>query len=607
MTDLRLILFGEPQLRYKDEALSIDRRKAFALLAYLALSKHRQQRDVVATLLWPDLDQEHALASLRTTLFSLTNRLPVEWLDKERMTLSLNQEAISIDVVEFQALLNQVRSHRHDTKNICEICVVFLKEAVDLYQADFMSGFTVAQSGEYEDWQALQRELLQRDYAFALRRLAEFYGDTEAYETALHYARLWLNLDTLHEPAHRMLMRLYAASGQRTEAMRQYMQCVELLDTELATPPEEETQQLYAAIQAESPSASFASFSASAFKPSVLPALPSLVVGREQALTDLKSRLGIDGNLRSTTVIQGWPGVGKSTIVAALAHDEAIAHTFPDGILWASLGESPNLLSELSVWAAALGLNQAGNEQKPEAIKAQLVTALRDRRMLLIVDDVWQIEHAALFKVGGQMCATVMTSRLNDVAQALAPTAYDVYRLSVLSEGPALELLSRLTPETVAEHPEESRELVRDLEGLPLAIQVAGRLLHSEARLGWGVGNLLEELRSGAALLEAQIPGDLVSASQETSATITALLKRSTDALSEELQLQFALLGIFVPKPATFDLGAMAAAWETTDPRPVARILVNRGLLEPISGGRFQMHALLVLHARTLLEEMMRE
>ena len=65
------------------------------------------------------------------------------------------------------------------------------------------------------------------------------------------------------------------------------------------------------------------------------------------------------------------------------------------------------------------------------------------------------------------------------------------------------------------------------------------------------------------------------------------------------------LLGVFVPKPATFDLGAMATAWEVSDPKPFARILVNRGLLEPISGGRFQMHALLVYHARSLLEEIM--
>ena len=48
---------------------------------------------------------------------------------------------------------------------------------------------------------------------------------------------------------------------------------------------------------------------------------------------------------------------------------------------------------------------------------------------------------------------------------------------------------------------------------------------------------------------------------------------------------------------------AMAAVWNVQDPKPAARLLVNRGLLEPVSGGRFQIHALLVMHARTFLEQ----
>ena len=88
-----------------------------------------------------------------------------------------------------------------------------------------------------------------------------------------------------------------------------------------------------------------------------------------------------------------------------------------------------------------------------------------------------------------------------------------------------------------------------------------------------------------------------------TSTTVATLLKRSTDLLDQDTRRCFAYLGLFVPKPATFDLEAMAVAWDVNDARPVARVLVNRGLLEPISGGRFQMHALLVMHARSLLEE----
>jgi hypothetical protein len=286
-----------------------------------------------------------------------------------------------------------------------------------------------------------------------------------------------------------------------------------------------------------------------------------------------------------------------------LAHDPDVADQFPDGVLWTSLGETPSLLVEITAWADALMISQADRSGRIETISAQLTSALRDRRMLLIVDDVWQIEHAQPFCIGGQLCAMVMTTRLNDVAVGLAATAGDVYRLPVLSEAAALELLGELTPETVAKHPDEARELVRNLEGLPLAIQVAGRLLHSEAHLGWGVRELLNELRMGAGLLQAQVPGDMLGGRNTSpSPTVAALLKRSTDLLDLEIRRRFAYLGLFASKPATFELEAMAVLWDVADPRPAARVLVNRGLLEPIAGGRFQMHALLVMHARALLE-----
>jgi DNA-binding SARP family transcriptional activator len=602
MSGLRLRLFGNPQLEHEGQILNVRRQKTFGLLAYLALSPYRQKRETLAALLWPDLDHDRAFATLRTTLSSVTILAPGNWLSKRRLTLSLNPEAIWVDVIQFRSLLEQVRGHHHDSAVLCETCVEWLTEAVELYRADFMTGFSVSDGNDYDHWQTIQREALRREFSSALRQLADYYQAVSDFETALVYANQWLVLDNLHEPAHRLLMRLYAANGQRSAAIRQYQQCVDLLDKELASPPEEETNQLYAAIQSDAMT-TLPKTSASP-RVGVLPPLPSLLIGRDQILRDLRQRLGIGGDIRSTTLIQGWPGVGKSTIVAALAHDAEISRSFPDGILWTSLGEMPQLLSELNVWARALGLKISDNPNDMEAISAQLANMLQDRRMLLLIDDVWQIEHARAFQIGGKDCATIITTRLNEVAQSLAPTAYDIYRLTVLEEDDALELLRRLTPETVEEYAAESRELVRSLEGLPLAIQVAGRLLHAEARLGWGVNNLLQELHAGVSLLEAQVPGDLVKLGLERSPTIAALLRRSTDTLEPDMQERFAMLGVFVPKPATFDLGAMAAAWQVSDPKPFTRILVNRGLIEPITGGRFQMHSLLVLYAQSLLEKL---
>ncbi len=602
MAAINLYLFGLPRIVYQGRAIEVVRRKALALVAYLALTHLPQSRDVLATLLWPDLDQERARAALRSTLPALTSLFPENWLTIDRQTITLKHEVIWIDTGEFLALLAQSRSHQHPPDTLCPQCLSLLEHAIALYHDDFLTGFTISDSVEYDDWQMFQRGWLRREYAGALRKAAGYHGGEGHYHEAIAYARRWLSLDPLHEPAHRVMMQLYAANGQRTEALRQYSDCVAILDTELATPPEEETTALYKAIKANTvPALPKAAAVAPAY--GVLPPLPSLVVGREQVLQDLKERTGIGGTLRPATVVQGWPGVGKSTIVAALAHDPDIAQAFPDGVLWTSLGESPDLLAELMMWAESLHLTNPGQVSQLEMISAQLSAVLRDRRMLLIIDDLWQVEHTTPFKVGGHACALIMTSRLNDVAQALAPTSSDLYRLPVLTDEPALELLGILSPKTVADYPDEARALVRDLEGLPLAIQVAGRLLQNEARLGWGVGELLAELREGAGLLTAQAPSDMLGAGRDTTPTIAALLKRSTDALDLEMRERFAYLGLFAPKPATFDLQAMAVAWDLNDPRPTVRVLVNRGLLEPVSGGRFQLHALLALHARSLLEE----
>ncbi len=61
---------------------------------------------------------------------------------------------------------------------------------------------------------------------------------------------------------------------------------------------------------------------------------------------------------------------------------------------------------------------------------------------------------------------------------------------------------------------------------------------------------------------------------------------------------------VFAPKPATFDLAAMKAVWQVEQPQPIVRTLVDRGLLEFVQEiGRYQMHALLVAHAKSLLTE----
>lgn len=339
---------------------------------------------------------------------------------------------------------------------------------------------------------------------------------------------------------------------------------------------------------------------------SVAPPRPALIIGRNEEIDDLKSRLGVGpgGGKRELTIVRGWPGVGKTTIVNTLAYDPEMNAAYSDGVLWATLGEKPSVFSELASWARHFGLADVAQTGSLKQVINRLRADLQSKKKLLIVDDVWRTDDAAPFKqLVGPSCALLITTRFRDVAREIATEPEDVFVLNVLKEVEAVELLTRVAPDVVQRYSEGSAGLVRDLEGLPLAIRVAGRLLHAEAQLDGRVLELMEELRESRRLLDEVAPDDRFDPETGTTPTINLLLKRSTDRLGRETRERFAMLGVFAPKPATFDQAAMGSMWEVGDPLPTIRKLVDRGLLEPIpTAGRYQLHALLVMHARSLLE-----
>jgi hypothetical protein len=341
------------------------------------------------------------------------------------------------------------------------------------------------------------------------------------------------------------------------------------------------------------------------------PPLPGLMfVGREDSLADIKKLLNGSESVQqagSLTVVRGLPGVGKTTLVGVLARDPETARAFPDGVLWTALDQNPELMSKIAQWGRSLGTDDLLRIPGLEEATERLARLLRDKRMLLIVDDIWNVAHALPFvrAAANSRCALLATTRLTSVAAALAEldTARkgdeNPYLLPVLTDENALILLRYLAPAVVEAHFEECLELVRDLECLPLALHVAGRLLKEEARMGFDVIDMITGIRTEAKLLDEPAPLD--RAEGATIPTVDALFRRSTDRLDSVTRDCFAYLGVFAPKPATFDLEAMKAVWMVDDPKPIVRKLVGYGLLEPVGAGRFQMHALLVQHAGSLL------
>jgi DNA-binding SARP family transcriptional activator len=224
----------------------MDTRKALALLAYLLLTGEPQSRDSLAALLWPESDQSAARAALRRTLSTLRNALDDQLLDFGRETIALHTGAdLWCDALAFRAALATCREHGHQDEQVCPACLEPLQKAVELYRGDFMAGFSLRDSLAFDDWQFFEGDHLRRELSSVLERMMICLAAQEDYPNAIEFAHRWLAQDRLNETAQRALIRLLSSNGQREAAMRQYRECVRILDEELGVPPLEETVQLY--------------------------------------------------------------------------------------------------------------------------------------------------------------------------------------------------------------------------------------------------------------------------------------------------------------------------------------------------------------------------
>jgi DNA-binding SARP family transcriptional activator/pimeloyl-ACP methyl ester carboxylesterase len=251
MSSFRLHLFGVPRLERDGALIPITRRKGFALLAYVTLAAQPQSREALATLFWPDFDQSRAHSNLRRELSRLKSDLGADLLEADRQLVApVAGSALWIDVAEFRRHFELVARHAgHFPAVACAECRAALEAAAALHTARFMAGFNLPDAPGFDEWQFFEAETLSRAYADGLERLLRWHQEAGELEPAIDCARRWLALDTLHEPAHRELMGLYARAGQQAAALRQYEECARLLGEELGIAPQAETTALYEAIR----------------------------------------------------------------------------------------------------------------------------------------------------------------------------------------------------------------------------------------------------------------------------------------------------------------------------------------------------------------------
>ena len=228
MGHLAVFALGPLQIELDGKPLQTSRHKALALLVYLALQTGKHTREALSSLLWPDYEQKKAFAYLRRTIWEAHNLLDKSWLKVDRKTVCFSPDAdIKLDVADFRSHLETAAHHHldHPPSGDCPECIAHLHTAALLYRGDFLSGFYLRDSPNFEDWKFFQNEALRRDYAFALKKLVDLLQTKGDFPNATVFARRWLALDTLNEEAQRALIKIYAQSGQRTAALRQYQEC----------------------------------------------------------------------------------------------------------------------------------------------------------------------------------------------------------------------------------------------------------------------------------------------------------------------------------------------------------------------------------------------
>jgi hypothetical protein len=146
--------------------------------------------------------------------------------------------------------------------------------------------------------------------------------------------------------------------------------------------------------------------------------LPVGYVERPSALDALrKALLGSRGSVGiiATTALHGMGGIGKTVLARAICDDPLIRSAFPDGILWATLGQQADPIRHQRDWIGELGgdISAASSIQRG---MMELQRRLHDRAMLLVLDDVWVSEDAEPLEVGGTHCRLLITTR--DAEQA---------------------------------------------------------------------------------------------------------------------------------------------------------------------------------------------
>ncbi|HUG13952.1 MAG TPA: BTAD domain-containing putative transcriptional regulator, partial [Thermomicrobiales bacterium] len=509
-------------------------RKAAAVVKLLALDPaNRLHRERLIDLLWPELDYDAGLNNLRQALYHARRELQrggmpagsVLRRDGEMVVLAAG-DGVWVDVQAYERAARQAwRAPSPDS----------IRAAIDLYAGDLLP------DDVYEEWTEPLRTTLRAGYLALLTRLGELHVERGQPDRAIDAWQRLVQAEQGLESAHRSLMRAYAETGQPEMALRQYDRLATILARDLDEHPEPATRELARAIaEGQIPVVISSSASSERAHPVMnLPSPVSSLVGRTREVAEVRQLLSTE----RLVTLTGPGGIGKTRLAIEAAR--GVTDDFPDGVAFIDLSSLAD--PELVIPAIAQALSV--RETAGEALGATLVATVRDRNLLLVLDNFERVtgagrDIASLLEQAPSLKALV-TSRvrlrlrgereypvppLANADDAEPGTVTDAVALFV-ERSRAVQPQFQLTDENAV----TVDAICRRLAGLPLAIELAAarsRLLKPEAILN-RLKRPLELLASG--------PLDLPARQQ----TIRATIQWSADLLDAGAQQFFTRLSAF--------------------------------------------------------------
>lgn len=318
------------------------------------------------------------------------------------------------------------------------------------------------------------------------------------------------------------------------------------------------------------------------------------LTGREDDLETLRAlaeELGTGHRWSGhTAVLSGPPGAGKTSLAVRTAHE--LAADFADGTLFVRLrgmSAEPNDPADvLHLILRSLGVDAVTMPTEVEHRASLCRSLLKERAIVLVLDDAADEAQVRPLLVGGPRCLTLITSR----RLLVGLEGVSRLNLTVLGQEDAIALLATIVgEERVARERAGAIELVELCGRLPLALRIAGNRLAS--RPGWPLAGLAGQLRDGGKRLATLTAGDL---------NVRSVFDLSYRQLTPAAATLFRRLPL-VPA-AEFSVGAAMALIDAPEAAILLEELADASLLQTSHlDGRYQFHDLLRVFAAELLAQ----